>query len=129
MSQEREQVQSSKEKGGERYHERLLSLMNRYAHSVFRLTRKFPREEVYGVISQLRRAALSIVLNYIEGYARRRVAVYKNFLEISYGSLKESSYLTAFSRDEGWLTNAEHAELQTLEKEIGAMLWGILRKM
>lgn len=128
-TQNMEHHQSGKEKEGGRYHERLLELLNRYAHSVFRLTRRFPKEELYGVISQLRRAALSIVLNYIEGYARQRVAVYKNFLEISYGSLKESSYLTAFSRDEGWLTNTEHTELQVLEKEIGAMLWGILRKM
>ena len=127
MEQGEKQSQSGKK--GERYHERLLALMNRYAHLIYRLTRKFPKEELYGATSQLRRAALSVVLNYTEGYARRRAAVHKNFLEISYGSLKESAYLTGFSREEEWLNDTEYIELQNLEKEIGAMVWGILRRM
>jgi four helix bundle protein len=87
--------------------------MDEYVHLVYKLARKFPQEELYGVTSQLRRSALSVMLNYIEGFARIRNAVQKNFLEISYGSLKESKYLLNFS----------------LVEEIGAMLWGILRKM
>ncbi|PJB19449.1 four helix bundle protein, partial [Candidatus Falkowbacteria bacterium CG_4_9_14_3_um_filter_36_9] len=58
-----------------------------------KITRSFPKDELYGITSQLRRAALSVILNYIEGYARKRDKVYKNFLEISYGSLKEAKYL------------------------------------
>lgn len=70
-----------------------------------------------------------MVLNYVEGYARQRSAVNKNFLEISFGSPKESAYLTEFSLREGWLKEPTYKTLQKLEREIGAMVWGILRKM
>ncbi|HNT30213.1 MAG TPA: four helix bundle protein [bacterium] len=42
--------------------------MDEFAHVVYRVTRKFPKDEVYGITSQLRRASVSIVLNYIEGF-------------------------------------------------------------
>ena len=81
----------------ETYHQKLRREMDEYVHFVYRLTMKFPRDELYGVTSQLRRSALSVILNYIEGYARKRDKVHKNFLEISYGSLQESKYLLDFS--------------------------------
>ena len=68
--------------------ERLKRKMDEYVHLVYRLSRNFPREELYGATSQLRRAALSIILNYTEGFARQKKAVKRNFWEISYGSLK-----------------------------------------
>ena len=77
----------------EQFHDKLRQKMDNFAHSVYKITKDFPKEEMYGVISQLRRAALSVILNYIEGYARRKDKVHKNFLEISYGSLKEARYL------------------------------------
>ncbi|MDO8619855.1 MAG: four helix bundle protein [bacterium] len=118
------------EEGGEqKYHERLHSLMDTYVHLVYRVSRDFPKEEQYGATSQLRRAALSVILNYVEGYARQRSAVHKNFLEISFGSLKESAYLTEFSLQEGWLKEPAYRELKKLEREIGAMIWGALRNM
>ena len=103
--------------------------MDEYVHFVYKLTRKFPREELYGVTSQLRRSALSVMLNYIEGFARMRNAVQKNFLEISYGSLKESKYLLDFSLAEEYLSKSDYEKAIKLAEEIGAMLWGILRKM
>lgn len=111
----------------EEYHKKLKSIMDEYVHLVYRYTRKFPREELYGVTSQLRRSSLSVVLNYIEGFARIRHRVNKNFLEISYGSLQESKYLIEFSYEEGYLNKLEHDKLSKLGEEIGAMLWGILR--
>jgi len=113
----------------ETYHEKLQSKMDDYVHLVYRFARKFPKEELYGVTSQLRRSALSVVLNYIEGYARIKNMVHKNFLEISYGSLKESKYLLNFSFIEGYLIKKEYEDAKKLAEEIGAMLWGILRKL
>ncbi|MDF1497936.1 MAG: four helix bundle protein [Patescibacteria group bacterium] len=72
----------------ETYHEKLKREMDEYVHLVYALTKKFPRDELYGVVSQLRRSMLSVILNYIKGYARGREKVHKNFLEIFYGSLK-----------------------------------------
>ncbi len=111
------------------FHEQLKKKMDDYVHAIYRLTRKFPREEQYGATSQLRRAALSVILNYIEGYARGRNKVHKNFLEISYGSLQESKYLIDFSCKEQYLTQLESEKLIQLAEEIGAMLWGVLRKL
>lgn len=114
------------------YHQELNEKMDQYVHSVYAATKKFPKEEMYGVTSQLRRAAMSVILNYIEGFARdigKKNLVYKNFLEISYGSLKESQYLVDFSLKEKYLAEDAHRELAQLSNQIGAMLWGILRKL
>ena len=81
----------------ESYFDRLKKLMDEYAHLVYRLSRSFPKDETYGVVSQLRRSSLSVVLNFIEGFARVKSQVKKNFWEIAYGSLKESKYLLHFS--------------------------------
>ena len=129
MERRKEEIMNEGEQGGQRYHERLHNLMDEYVHLVYRVSKDFPKEEQYGATSQLRRAALSVVLNYVEGYARQRSAVHKSFLEISFGSLKESAYLTEFSLREGWLEESNYSGLQKLEREIGAMVWGILRKM
>ena len=113
----------------ETYHEKLKRVMDEYVHFVYKLTRNFPRNELYGATSQLQRATLSIILNYIEGYARGRNKLHKNFLEISYGSLKESKYLLHFSLVEGYLEKQEYRKATKLVEEIGAMLWGIISKL
>lgn len=53
--------------------------MHEYVKYIYRVTRNFPREELFGVTSQLRRAAMSVVLILIEGYARRKKAHCKVF--------------------------------------------------
>ena len=112
------------------YHEKLKIKMDSFTHLVYGVTRSFPREEIYGITSQLRRASLSVILNYIEGYARRKgdnCKVYKNFLEISYGSLKESKYLLHFSMVENFLNKKDYFELINLADEIGAMLYKTIK--
>ncbi len=80
------------------YFELIKTKMNVYVHFVYKLTKSFPKEEMYGCTAQLRRAALSVILNFIEGFARQKVAVKRNFWEISYGSLQESKYLIDFPK-------------------------------
>lgn len=111
------------------FHDELKFKMDEYAHMIYELTKKFPKDELYGITSQLRRAALSVILNYIEGYARIKNKVHKNFLEISYGSLKESKYLLHFSFVENYLSKDDYDKTIKLAEDIGAMLWGILRKI
>lgn len=108
------------------YHEKLKLKMDAFVHEVYKITRNFPKEELYGVTSQLRRAALSIILNYVEGYARRRgqnCKTYKNFLSISYGSLKETNYLLHFSMIENFLDINEYKKIIKMGDEIGAMIY------
>ena len=97
--------------------------MNEFAHGVYAVTKKFPKEEIYGITSQIRRASLSVVLNYVEGFARKRSTVKKNFWEISYGSLKESEYLLEFVFAEKLIDESEYKKYSDLANEIGAMLW------
>ena len=105
------------------YQEQLEKKMDEYVHFIYRVTKDFPKSELYGVTSQLRRTALSIILNYIEGYARRKPLIRLNFLEISYGSLKESKYLLHFSLIEKYLNKNDYKQGIQLAEEIGAMLW------
>lgn len=101
----------------------LQTKMDEYVHLVYFVTKKFPKDELFGSTSQLRRAALSVVLNFIEGYARQKMAVKRNFWEISYGSLKESKYLVDFAYKEQYLPREDYEKLTNLAEEIGAMLW------
>lgn len=110
------------------FHDDLKIKMDKLVHLVYKVSKKFPKEELYGVTSQLRRASLSIILNYIEGYARVKGKVYRNFLEISYGSLKETKYLLHFSLVENYLNKDEYKTAMELAEDIGAMLWGFLKK-
>jgi len=112
-----------------KFHEDLKNYMDEYVNSIYDCTEKFPKGEIFGLTSQLRRAALSAILNYIEGYARRKKNVLKNFLEISYGSLKESKYLIYFAHKRGYLSKKEYRKLLALSERIGAMLWGIISKI
>ncbi|MFA4937288.1 MAG: four helix bundle protein [Patescibacteria group bacterium] len=112
--------------GRSEFHNQLKTKMDKYVHAVYTFTKSFPKDELYGVTSQLRRATLSVILNYIEGYARKKRAVCQNYWEISYGSLKESKYLVYFSYKENYLTKVDYSELIKLADEIGAMLWSAL---
>jgi len=67
-------------------------LADRLVINVYLVTRGFPREEVYGLSSQLRRAAVSIASNIVEGCARNSKAEYRQFLFIAYGSAREVEY-------------------------------------
>ncbi|MEW6407679.1 MAG: four helix bundle protein [Patescibacteria group bacterium] len=126
------------------FHDELKILMDDFVFRVYEATKKFPKEELYGLTSQLRRAVLSVILNYIEGYARQRKDVLKNFIEISYGSLKETKYLLYpptfqntppkggriyFSYRQKYLDEKEYKELIEKADKIGKMLWGVLKKL
>lgn len=113
----------------ETYQEKLKGRIDKFVHLVYKTTKSFPKEELFGITSQLRRASISVMLNYIEGYARGKDKVHKNFLEISYGSLKECKYLLYFSYTEKYLEEKSYKELPRLSEEIGAMLWGIIKKL
>lgn len=104
-------------------------LMDDLVKKVYIVSKDFPKSELYGLTSQLRRSTLSVILNYIEGYARQRKLVLRNFLEISYGSLKETRYLLYLSCYLTYITKEKYTELEKIADKIGAMLWGILKNL
>lgn len=105
------------------FQEKLRKLMKEYSHYIYDVSKQFPREELFSSVSQIRRAALSILLNYVEGFARRKKKVQLNFYEISYGSLKESVILLEFTLEEGWIKQEQYNFAINIADEIGAMLW------
>ena len=107
----------------DRYKERLKEKMDAFVSEVFLISKLFPKEEIYITVAQLKRAALSIILNYIEGYARFKKGNQLNFLEISYGSLKEVKYLLYFSMKQKFLPEQNYRDLMVRLDEIAAMLW------
>lgn len=96
---------------------------DQYAHEVYKLAVLLPKSELFGLTSQLRRAALSVPLNIIEGYARHSQKSEKQFLLISYGSLKESQYLLRFAIDEALLTEENALSAYQIGEEVARMLW------
>lgn len=112
------------EKGN--YFDQLKDKMDAYVHFVYKLSKSFPNHELYGCTSQIRRATLSIILNFIEGFARKKIAVKRNFWEISYGSLQESKYLVNFCYKEKYINEPDFKTATDMAEEIGAMLWRAL---
>lgn len=91
---------------------------------VYRLTSVLPKEEVYGLTSQMRRAAISIPSNIAEGYGRGSDRAYGSFVRISRGSLYELRTLLTIATSQGLLTEEQSSELShrliTLSKAIDA---------
>lgn len=94
-----------------------------FAMVVYSKTKGFPKEEMFGITSQLRRAALSVPTNIVEGYGRQGRKEFKRFLNIALGSLAETEYLLDFSFELCLFTREGHAELQHLRHEVGCRLW------
>ncbi len=79
-------------------------LADELALLTYRETRSFPREEVYGLVSQMRRAAVSVPSNIVEGCARNTEKDYLRFLDDAYGSAKELGYQASLARRIGYLS-------------------------
>lgn len=108
------------------FHDRLKLLIHQYVLLSYQLSNKYPNEEKFGLTSQDRRASVSVMLNYVEGYARIRDAVKLNFYEISFGSLKESIYVKFLAKELNHITEKEYNNAKVLEDEISAMLYKTL---
>ena len=98
-------------------------LADAFARDVYLATKNFPKEEIYGITSQLRRAALSVPTNIVEGYSRRGDRELGRFLDISLGSLAEVKYLLHFSAGLGYLDKGTFDELTERSNILGAKLW------
>lgn len=96
---------------------------DKLAHKGYDLTYRFPREELYCLTSQIRRALLSVPANAIEGYARNRTKVFLNHLEISYGSLSEAKYFMNFACKRGYITKEEYLDFHKDAEEVSKIIW------
>jgi four helix bundle protein len=104
-------------------------LADALALEIYRETKHFPRDEVYGITAQLRRAALSVPTNIVEGYSRRGDKELARFLDIALGSLGELRYLLSFSLRLGYLSEERFAELESKGDNLGKKLWRFYGKV
>ncbi len=93
-----------------------------FARMVYRYTRSFPSEEKYGVVSQLRRASLSVPLNIVEGQARGSTKDFIRFLRMSRGSCSECAYLLEFSLSVHYLDAFAFKSLEEKRREVNFLL-------
>ncbi len=99
------------------------------AKLIYEETRKFPKEEIYGITSQLRRAALSVPVNIVEGTGRQGKKELKQFVNIALGSLAETEYLVEFSVGLGYFDTETYNKIESLRKEVGCLLWGFYKSL
>lgn len=97
--------------------------------AIYKITKKFPKEERYGLISQIRRAAVSIPTNIAEGTGRKYGKVYINFLYVAIGSMSEVEYLLNLSFSLGYLDNAYYLVLEKKRKEAARVLMGLIKSV
>lgn len=95
----------------------------------YRLTKKFPPEELYGVTSQIRRASVSILTNIAEGASRQHKKDYLNFLYVARGSLAELECLLDLSVELGYLSQQDTEQSSLLCGETAQSLYGLIRSV
>jgi four helix bundle protein len=97
--------------------------------AVYRLTFEFPREEMYGLTAQLRRAGVSIASNIAEGYGRASTGEYRHFLGIARGSNLELQTQLTVATEIGFGKPEEIHKVDELSVEVGKMLVSLMKKL
>ena len=95
----------------------------------YRLSARFPREETYGLTSQIRRAAVSIPANIVEGNGRSHRREYANHVSIARGSLREVETLAEIACGLGYVQKEELAEFRELLDHVGRMLTRLVKRL
>ena len=99
------------------------------AEHVCRATGEFPAEEKFGLVAQLRRAAVSVPANIAEGFGRENRKDFRRFLRIAHGSLFEVQTHGELPRRLGWLRGDALAKLRNIARQTDAVLTGLIRSV
>ena len=108
---------------------RAFELADEVAMLVYRVTARFPKEELFGLTSQIRRAAVSVPSNIVEGCARDSEADYLRFLNIAFGSLRELHYQLNLSKRLCFLSNEDSSLIEPKLVETEKVLNGLIRAL
>jgi four helix bundle protein len=95
----------------------------------YEVTKDFPREEVYGLVSQIRRAASSVPANIAEGHGRNATGSYVQHLKIAQGSLKELETHFILSSRLGLVSKDRIKAVMSMSEEVGKMLRSLIRSL
>lgn len=115
---------------GERWRKlEVWKLGDELARKVYEVSRGFPKEELYGLTSQIRGAALSIPTNVVEGYSRKGDKELAHFVNISIGSLAEVKYLLHFASTLEIVDEEQYESLDRRYDDLGGKLWSFYQKV
>ena len=95
----------------------------------YRVTKSFPKYELYGLTSQTRRAAFSVVANLAEGSAKRGRREFRRYLDISIGSLAELSVSLRLARDQEFMTTETWQALEGRRRRASFLVWRLYRSL
>ncbi len=96
---------------------------------IYKVTKRFPKEEVYGLTSQIRRSAVSVPSNIAEGYGRRTRPAYIQFLNIAYGSVCELETQMLLSKDLAYMNDGKLKEIINDIGDVERMLTGLIKSL
>ena len=96
---------------------------------IYKATQSLPKEEIYGLVSQMRRAAVSVPSNIAEGEGRRSGNEFGRFLSIAHGSLRELETQIVISQRLAYLTEAQVQTLIGITEEVGRLLNGLANSL
>jgi four helix bundle protein len=110
-------------------YERLIAWEHCHRLTIFtyHVTRNFPKAELYGITSQMRRAAASAAANIAEGVAKRGRAEFRRFLDVALGSLSELSYFARLARDLDFMTTSDWEQFERIHAEAGKTTMGLYK--
>lgn len=96
---------------------------------IYGLTKKFPADEKFGIVSQLNRAAVSVPANIAEGWGRELSKNYLQFLRVSRGSLMELETMILISRNLAFISENDFIETNKKTEEVGKILQGLIKSI
>ena len=96
--------------------------------TIYKITKDFSSEEKYSLVSQIRRATVSVPSNIVEGFTRKYSKESKKFYNYAQGSLEEVKYQLLVSRDLKYISKERYNEITDLANEVGKMLNGWMKK-
>jgi four helix bundle protein len=106
----------------------IFELADQLVVDVYEHTREFPVEELYGLVSQMRRSAVSAAANIVEGCGRRTETEFDRFLDISFGSLRELGYFIDLSGRLGFLSGPSKTLLEESQRKSSGALAAFISK-
>ncbi len=98
-------------------------------HEIYQVTKRFPREEIYGLTAQMRRSAVSVPSNIAEGQGRASKGEFKQFLCMARGSLFELETQFLLAKRLGYLTEQQISEIETAFSNVGPVLNALIRSL
>ena len=96
---------------------------------IYEDTNSFPKEEIWGLTSQIRRSAVSVPSNIAEGKARGSRKDFKRFLLVARGSLEEVKYQSLLAKELKYMNDEQYEEITVMIEDVGRLLGGMIKRV